>query len=239
MDSEPLDRTLRRYAPVALAVALFAVVAFVTATSRLHVRSIPRAPGTPPNVSQTLPAQPSAPPLAGLPTTPGPVPAGVTSLLRVLFVLVCLVVVALLLLLAVRIARRSGRLRSGRFPAGAPMPATPSRAVPAVLDAAVAAGLVELADESDPRGAVINAWVRLERAAEHVGAVRGPSDTPADLASRLLADHAVPAEVLTRLAGFYRAARYSPRPVDDRMRVEALEALRGVQDALRQPVPSA
>lgn len=238
MDSEPLDRTVRRYASVALAVALIAVVAFVTATTGLHVRAIPRAPGPAPTVSQTLPPQPTAPPLTGPPTTPGPVPAGVTSLLRVLFVLLCVAVIALLLLLVVRMARRSARVRRGRFPAGAALPATCSPAVPAVLEAAVAAGLVELADDSDPRGAVINAWVRLERVAEQAGAVRAPSDTPADLATRLLADHAVPADVLNRLTGLYRAARYSPHPVDDRMRVEALDALRGVQDALRQRVPS-
>lgn len=238
MDTEPLDRALRRYAPVALAVALLAVVAFVTATSGLHVRAVTRPPGTPPNVSQTLPALPTATPLAGPPTTPGPVPAGVTSVLRVLFVLACLAVVALLVMLAVRLARRTARTRAGRFPAGEAMPAAPSRAVPEVFDAAVAAGLVELADDSDPRGAVINAWVRLEQAAGHAGAARAPADTPADLATRLLAEHAVPADVLARLAGLYRAARYSPHPVDDRMRVEALEALGAVQDALRQPVPS-
>jgi len=239
MDSEPLDRAVRRYAPVALAVVLLAVVAFVTATSGLHVRAVPRAPGTPPTVSQTLPALPTATPITGPPTTPGPVPAGVTSVLRLLFVLACAAVFALLLMLAVRLARRSALTRRGRFSAGEAMPATPSRAVPEALDAAVAAGLVELADDSDPRGAVINAWVRLEQAAEHVGAARAPSDTPADLATRLLAEHAVPAEVLARLAGLYRAARYSPHPVDDRMRVEALAALVEVQDALRQPVPSA
>lgn len=238
MDSEPLVRNVGRYAPVALAVALIALVAFVTSTSGLHVRSISRAPGTPPSVSRTLPAQPTTPPLALPSTTPRPVPAGVTSLLRVVLVLACLAAVALLLVLAIGIARRSVRIRHPRLPAGAAMPATSSSDGPTVLDAAVAAGLVELADDSNPRGAVINAWVRLERAAEQVGAARAPSDTPADLASRLLAHQAVPVEVLDRLAGLYRAARYSPRPVDDRMRVEALEALRAVQDALRQPVSS-
>ncbi len=237
MDSEPLDRTVRRYAPVALAVALIAVVAFVTATSGLRVRTIPHAPGAPRNVSGTVPAEPTATPFAGPSTTPGPVPAGVTSLLRVLFVLACVAVVALLLVLAVRVARRSARLRRARFSTGAATPAAPGTAGPVVLEAAVAAAIVELADDSDPRGAVITAWVRLERAAGSVGADRSPSHTPADLVTRLLAGRAVPAVVLDRLAGLYRQARYSPHPVDDRMRAEALEALRAVQDALRQPVP--
>jgi len=238
MHSESLNRAVRRYAPVALAVALLAGVAFVTATSGLHVRAVTRPPRTPPSVSQTLPALPMATPMAGPPTTPGPVPAGVTSVLRVLFVVACLAVVALLVMLAVRLARRTARTRTRRFPAGEAMPAAPSGAVPEALNVAVAAGLVELADDSDPRGAVINAWVRLERAAEHVGAARAPADTSADLAARLLAEHEVPPDVLGRLAGLYRAARYSPHPGDDRMRVEALEALGAVQDALRQPVPS-
>jgi hypothetical protein len=238
MESEPLDRTARRYAPVALAVVLVAVVAFVTATSGLHVRELARAPRTPRAMPQTLPAQPTATPLAGPTATPGPVPAVVTSLLPVLVVLACLGAIALLVMLAVRIVRHSARLRRDRFPAGEAMPATPGRSGPTVLDAAVTAGLVELADDSDPRGAVINAWVRLERAAEQLGAIRAPADTPADLATRLLSEHAVPADVLARLAGLYRAARYSPHPVDDAMRVEALEAFGAVQDALRQPVPS-
>jgi len=238
MDSEPFARAARRYAPVALAVALLAVVAFVTATSRLHVRSIPRAAGTPPSAVQTLPAQPVATPISGPPTTPGPVPAGVTSVLRVVFVLACLAVAALLVLLAVRLARRSGWRRDRRFPDGSALPANPIRPVPQVLDVAVAAGLVELADESDPRGAVINSWVRLERVAEQVGAARAASDTPADLAARLLTEHAVPADVLDRLTALYRAARYSPHPVDDEMRVDALDALSAVQDALRSSVPA-
>lgn len=238
MDSEPLDRTARRYAPVALAVVLVAVVAFVTATSGLHVRELARAPRTPRAIPQTLPAQPTTTPLAGPTATPGSLPAGVTSLVRVLVVLACLGVLALLVLLAVRIVRHTARLRRERFPAGQVTPTTPDGSEPTVLAAAVTAGLVELADDSDPRGAVINAWVRLERAAEQLGAIRAPSDTPADLATRLLAEHAVPVDVLARLAGLYRAARYSPHPVDDAMRVEALEAFGAVQDALRQPVPS-
>lgn len=238
MDSEPLARAARRYAPVAVAVALLALVAVVTATSGLRVHALSRAPGTPRSVSPTLPTQSTATPMAGLPPTPGPVP-DVSHVLRLLFVLACLAIGALLALIAVRLAHRSGWRRATTVPDGPALAANTSRPVPEVLDAAVAAGLAELADDSDPRGAVINAWVRLEQVAEQVGAVRAPSDTPADLATRLLAEHAVPTEVLDRLAALYRAARYSPRPVDDERRVAALDALGAVQAALRQPMPAA
>jgi hypothetical protein len=237
MDSEPLDRA-RRYAPVALAVAMLVVVTLVTATSRLHVRAVAREPGTRTVVAPTIPPGPTTTPRAGPPTTPGPVPAGVTSVLRVLVVVACIALVLLLALLVVRLVRRTTRLRSARFPAGETMPAVTGPALPEALDAAVTAGLVDLADDTDPRGAVINAWVGLERAAERVGAARSPSETPAELATRLLGEHAVPADVLARLAGLYRAARYSPHPVDDAMRAEAIEALGAVQDALRPSVSS-
>jgi hypothetical protein len=237
MDSEPFDRA-RRYAPVALAVAMLVVVTLVTATSRLHVRAGTRGPGGPPGPAPTIQPGPTSTPMARPPMTPGPVPAGVTSLLRVLFVVACVVLVVLLALLVVRLVRRTGRLRRRPALAGEMSPTDPGRAVPAALDAAVTAGLVDLADDADPRGAVINAWLGLERAAEKAGATRAPSDTPTDLATRLLGEHAVPADVLERLAFLYRAARYSPRPVDDDMRAEAIAALLAVQDALRTAVPA-
>ncbi|HEX6077123.1 MAG TPA: DUF4129 domain-containing protein [Micromonosporaceae bacterium] len=107
--------------------------------------------------------------------------------------------------------------------------------------AAVAAGLEELnLDGADPRAAVIACWLRLERAAAAVGTPRQPSDVPADLVARTLAEHDVSEPVLDRLARVYRQARYAPGEVGETMRDEARDALRQLDAELagtrrRQP----
>ncbi|PZS35780.1 MAG: DUF4129 domain-containing protein [Pseudonocardiales bacterium] len=93
------------------------------------------------------------------------------------------------------------------------------------LGAAAEAGLADLDDGTDPRRAVIAAWLRLEQAAASAGIPRRPAETPGELAERLLAAHAVSPVTLAGLAGLYREARYSRHPVDERMRSDARRAL--------------
>jgi hypothetical protein len=106
--------------------------------------------------------------------------------------------------------------------------------------AAVAAGLEDLAlDGADPRSVVIACWLRLERAAASAGTPREPSDTPADLVARMLAQHRVSGPVLDRLAEVYRRARYAPAEVGEAMREEASAALRLLHAELTGQVPVA
>ncbi|MFY1636042.1 DUF4129 domain-containing protein [Solwaraspora sp. WMMB335] len=118
------------------------------------------------------------------------------------------------------------RRRSGPGPASA-----------AEVVAAVDAGLVELSDaDADPRRAVIACWVRLEQAAAAAGTPRQVGDTPTDLVTRLLAGHAISAEVLSAFAAVYRQARYARRAVHEQTRVQAQSALRRLRGELTASV---
>jgi hypothetical protein len=99
------------------------------------------------------------------------------------------------------------------------------------LTEAVDAGLRRL-DEGEPQDAVIACWVLLERAAAKAGTARRPSETPAELAARVLAEHRVSAEALDRLAQLYREARYSRHVLGEPARVEARTALERVRREL-------
>jgi hypothetical protein len=92
--------------------------------------------------------------------------------------------------------------------------------------AALDAGLIDLSDiDLDPRRAVIACWVRLEQVAAAAGTPRQPSDTPADLVTRLLSGHYVDAASLSGFAAIYREARYATHVVDEQMRGQARAAL--------------
>jgi hypothetical protein len=102
--------------------------------------------------------------------------------------------------------------------------------------AAVDAGLADLDDaDLDPRRAVIACWARLEQAAAAAGTPRHVGDSPTDLVTRLLADHAVSEELLAGLADLYRQARYARHDVREDMRTRARAALRRLHAGLAAP----
>lgn len=99
------------------------------------------------------------------------------------------------------------------------------------LVGAVEEGLAALA--SGPVDDVIVAcWVRLEDAAASAGVGRRPSETSADLASRVLTDLQAPAEPVAELLRLYRTARYSHHRLGDEDRALAIRALEAVREAI-------
>ena len=153
---------------------------------------------------------------------------------------VILALLAVTLLLGFSAARL---LRSSIFRTVAALPA--EQAVPApvgrpaqLLESQVDAAVETLLDENDPRAAVIGSWVRLERAAASAGVTRRPSETSAELVHRVLAGQSVDPQRLHRLNGLYRAARYSPHPVEERDRSAAREALLAIRDQMRAAGPA-
>ena len=115
-----------------------------------------------------------------------------------------------------------------------PDPAEWEVAAPTGRDAlaeAVEAGLAELArgpvDET-----IIACWVRLEDAVATAGVERFPWETPAELATRVLRELAVPEVATRRLLALYREARYSRHELHEDARTEAAEALREIRAAL-------
>jgi hypothetical protein len=142
-------------------------------------------------------------------------------------VLAGVLIVAVLAGVVVATVRDRLRRRAGARPARRGRGAATEEMV-----AALDAGLQELATDRDPRGAVITCWVRLEQAAADAGTPRRPGDTPGELVTRLLGEHAVDAVVLAGFAEVYRQARYATHVVDERMRAEAVAALHRVRDDL-------
>ncbi len=96
---------------------------------------------------------------------------------------------------------------------------------------AVDESLAELRD--GPVGdTIIACWVRLENGVAEAGVGRNPWETPAELTARVLDRLAVPSAATLRLLALYRTARYSDHALGEAERLEALEALGEIRDAL-------
>jgi hypothetical protein len=165
--------------------------------------------------------------------TPGATATGTAtppSLMLFVLLVLLLVVIATAVAGWMSLQRRSagpGRYRTRRRAperdVGGAEPADP-----AVLVAAVEAGLRDLEDGSPGEG-VVACWVQLERAAEDAGAGRAAPETPSELAGRLIDTHGVESGPLVRLAELYREARYSTHPVPEGARTEARALLEEVR----------
>ncbi|WP_326551482.1 DUF4129 domain-containing protein [Micromonospora sp. NBC_01813] len=230
---------LRRLWPLAAVAVLLALTAVAAANSTLPVSR------TDTTTERELPALPDYQQPQAIPTDEPPedfaaaeqqsVPSWVPLAAGVLCGVAVLVVVGLLLWTLLRdLTRRRSRAASGRIRRRA-QPSGPASAAEVV--AAVDAGLVELSDaDADPRRAVIACWVRLEQAAAAAGTPRQIGDTSTDLVTRLLAGHAISAEVLSAFAAVYRQARYARHAVDERTRAQAQSALRRLRGELTASV---
>jgi hypothetical protein len=158
----------------------------------------------------------------------------VTVLLLGLFLVILIVglVTVLWIMAKGNLRRRQGNLDE---PDDLPSPAARTEDVVAALDA----GLIDLSDtDLDPRRAVIACWVRLEQVAASAGTPRQPADSPTDLVTRLLAEHAVDAPALAGFAEVYREARYATHVVDERMRGQARGALERLRAELTAGTPA-
>ena len=96
---------------------------------------------------------------------------------------------------------------------------------------AVDEGLAEL--QTGPVGdTIVACWVRLENGVAEAGVARAPWETPAELTARVLDRLAVPTAATLRLLALYRTARYSQHTLGEPARVEALQALGEIRQAL-------
>jgi len=124
-----------------------------------------------------------------------------------------------------------GLVRRRPRPPRQPPPPPPDRPTVESLTEAVDVGLRRL-DEGEPSDAVIACWVQLEQAAAAAGTARRPSETPAQLVTRVLAQHLVTRETLEQLVGLYREARYSGHVLGPGARAQARTALERVRGEL-------
>jgi Domain of unknown function (DUF4129) len=97
-------------------------------------------------------------------------------------------------------------------------------------DAAAAAAI-----PADPRAAVLAAYARMETALASVGLARRPSDAPREYLARLEAGLGGGRAPAARLTELFERARFSPHPVDEESRAEAIGALETLRMELEAP----
>lgn len=94
--------------------------------------------------------------------------------------------------------------------------------------------LDDLRAEHDARRAVIAAYARMEGALAAHGMPRRPSDAPLEYLARILRGLSVPAAAALDLTALFERAKFSPHPIDEQMKDEAISALVRVRDGLRE-----
>jgi hypothetical protein len=97
-------------------------------------------------------------------------------------------------------------------------------------DAAAAAAI-----PADPRAAVLAAYERMETALASVGLARRPSDAPREYLARLEAGLGGGRAPAARLTELFERARFSPHPVGEDSRSEAIGALETLRMELEAP----
>jgi hypothetical protein len=97
-------------------------------------------------------------------------------------------------------------------------------------DAAAAAAI-----PADPRAAVLAAYARMEAALATVGLARRPSDAPREYLARLEAGLGGGRAPAARLTELFERARFSPHPVGEDLRRDAIGALETLRAELEAP----
>jgi Domain of unknown function (DUF4129) len=97
-------------------------------------------------------------------------------------------------------------------------------------DAAAAAAI-----PADPRAAVLAAYARMEAALATVGLGRRPSDAPREYLARLEAGLGGGRAPAARLTELFERARFSPHPVGEDLRRDAIGALETLRAELEAP----
>ena len=125
------------------------------------------------------------------------------------------------------------------FAALALMRARRRRELDAEPRATVAQGAREAAAAAaipaDPRAAVLAAYARMEDALASVGLARRPSDAPREYLARLEAGLGGGRAPAARLTELFERARFSPHPVGEDLREEAIGALETLRLELEAP----
>ena len=112
----------------------------------------------------------------------------------------------------------------------APEPLPRATVAEGARDAAAAAAI-----PADPRAAVLAAYARMEAALATVGLARRPSDAPREYLARLEAGLGGGRAPAARLTELFERARFSPHPVGEDLRHEAIGALETLRAELEAP----
>jgi hypothetical protein len=92
--------------------------------------------------------------------------------------------------------------------------------------------LDELEPETDPRRAVIAAWIRMERGLAAAGLPRHAAEAPFEYAARVLARTGARSASVRRLADLFEQAKFSLHTIDEDARRAAVEAVAAIRREL-------
>lgn len=111
----------------------------------------------------------------------------------------------------------------------------PFDALPDVADAVIDDAAAQRAEllRGSPRNAIVQCWLRLERAVEGAGLERDEADTPAEFTSRVLRRYEIDATAIDTLATLYREARFSEHVLGEAERDAAVRSLEALHRSLR------
>jgi Domain of unknown function (DUF4129) len=102
------------------------------------------------------------------------------------------------------------------------------------LRVAVEASLDDLADDADPRTAIIRCYQRFERVASRARVPRAPWQTPEEFMRETLARLALPPDAVERLTRLFELARFSHHPLHAQERDLARDALETIRACLAE-----
>lgn len=215
----------------AFVVALLLLLGFAVLAERSFRQAQPIA-SPPPQTQATAaakppvtPTPPQAEPSARARPTPRPALTPASSAVPPWALAVAGAIALLLAAAALRVASRAAR--------GPSRGSTPA----AALDAAVESSMADVAAESDPRRAIVAAWLAMGDALARQGIRRESWEAPVEYMRRALGALRVRPESAQRLTALFQRARYSDHPATAGMRDEALAALQGVRDDLHEDTP--
>lgn len=204
--------------PLLLALALLPAAALATAVVFLTRRGHQRTGSARADVPVV-----TAPHRGGPPGMPVPVPpAGPAGVHWWVWGVLAALIAAAAVIVAVR--RRLRRAREGWV----------SGVAPRELASAIEDSLAEIEQESDPRRAVIRAYVGMERALARRGLGRRPFEAPQEYLARVLVAIRVSRLAGERLTWLFQQARFSQHAIAAQMKQDAIGALAAVRDELAQ-----
>jgi hypothetical protein len=205
-------RAALRAGPLTLAASILipaAIIALYTTPGTHGVRRVvPALPASPShNKLASKPGERGADHATGVAALAAGIAAGVVGLTGVALV-------------------RARRRRRRREPEAQPRATVAAGA----RDAAAAAAI-----PADPRAAVLAAYTRMEAALATVGLARHPSDAPREYLARLEAGLGGGRAPAARLTELFERARFSPHPLGEDVRHEAIGALEALRAELEAP----
>ncbi|WP_289018620.1 DUF4129 domain-containing protein [uncultured Ornithinimicrobium sp.] len=153
-------------------------------------------------------------------------PEGAERVIDLVLLFYAAVVVAGVLLVLRALLRRDRRERD-------PVE-EPDEELLALLDASGEEVRYRALTEGDPRNAVVACWVALEDAVDRSGLSTDPSETAAELTTRVLGRWQVDPAAIIDLSEAYREARFSRHPVTEEQRRAAVDALERIHADLRR-----